>query len=76
MGSGEATPKRKQEELVRMGYLSVDKIIGETGKVNSYSLHLPGISVSSSMNSESSSADSVSSRRDLRISVIHKQQNK
>ena len=76
MGSGEATPKRKQEELVKMGYLTIGKIISESGKVNSYSLHLPDISVSSSMNSESSSADSVSSRRDLSITVIHKQNNK
>lgn len=75
MGSGEATPKRKQEELVKMGYIRVGKIVGKSGKVNSYSIHLPDTSVSSSTNSVSSSADSVSFEKALSITVIHEQIN-
>ena len=62
MGSCPVTPKRSQRELVKMGYLTVDKVVTEAGKVNSYTINLPDTFVSSS--------------RDLCISVIHKQRNK
>ena len=69
MGSCPVTPKRSQRELMKMGYLTVDKVVTEAGKVNSYTINLPDTFVSSS-------TDSVSSSRDLCISEIHKQRNK
>ena len=59
-----------------MDYLTVDKVVTESEKVNSYTINLPDTFVSSSPTFVSSSTDSVSSSRDLCISVIHKQRNK
>ena len=76
MGSSTATTKRSQRELVKMGYLTVDKVVTEAGKVNSYTINLPDTFVSSSPTFVSSSTDSGSSSRDLWITVSHKQRNK
>ncbi len=76
MGSSTATTKRSQRELVKMGYLTVDKVVTEAGKVNSYTINLPDTFGSSSTDSGSSSTDSGSSSRDLWITVSHKQRNK
>ena len=59
-----------------MGYLTVDKVVTEAEKVNSYTINLPDTFVSSSPTFVSSSTDSGSSSRDLWISVSHKQRNK
>ena len=76
MSAGIATSKRNQSELVKLGYLKVDKVVTENGKVNSYTINLPDTFVSSSENLVSSSENSVSSSSDLSITVIRKQRNK
>ena len=76
MGASKATTKRNQRELVKLGYIMVDKVVTDAGKVNSYTLDLPDTLVSSSQTLVSSDEASVSSDTDLRVTVSPKQINK
>ena len=76
MGASQATAKRSQRELEKLGYIMVDKIVTDTGKVNLYTINLPDTLVSSSQTLVSSGGASVSSGADLRLTVSPKQINK